>query len=166
MEEEEEDETDADTAADVDDDDVGVVAALEGLRRNVVWIWIFILISSRHLQTCCSCGFGSFFLSLKRLKENPSRMDGSSFQRRRGRNDKEHSACHDEPRTGEQEHPALHLHRRYDTVPVVLACRRYVCRRSTAKPAADGRRERASENGFHFFEKPTAGVSLDTSNRS
>ena len=50
MEEEEEDETDADTAADVDDDDVGVVVALEGLR-NVVWIWIFILISSRHLRT-------------------------------------------------------------------------------------------------------------------
>ena len=50
--EEEEDETDADTAdvVDDDDDDVGVVAALEGLR-NVVWIWIFILISSRHLQT-------------------------------------------------------------------------------------------------------------------
>jgi hypothetical protein len=49
--EEEDDETDADTA-DVDDDgdDVGVVAALEGLR-NVVWIWIFILISSRHLRT-------------------------------------------------------------------------------------------------------------------
>ena len=50
--EEEEDETDADTAdvVDDDDDDVGVVAALEGLR-NVVWIWIFILISSRHLRT-------------------------------------------------------------------------------------------------------------------